>query len=320
MTSVLALLALAPWTAECVWGGFPVTAWPFVIIILAGQYGGAAVLIREVARRTGGGWPAIVLMAAAFGFVQAGLVDQSLFNPSFLDRTSFAADAAAARDTWIPGLSFSGQQAFAYVGGHIALSICAPIAIVESCTTSSGPWLGRRGLAAVAVFYVLGSLLIFRDVYGDEHFFASPVQVGFTLLVVLALIGLALTRRARVTVPSDARVPHPGLVALVVAVPHVVNGLVPGWGGVALSAGVVAVVVALIVRWSRRAGWGQRHVLAAWGSGLVVAAASAYVVPTYEATSAELGLISDIAISVVTVALLTLAWRRQRAARAPVAS
>ena len=40
-----------------------------------------ALLIREVARRRGLGWPGILLLAAAFGVVQAGLVDQSMFSP-----------------------------------------------------------------------------------------------------------------------------------------------------------------------------------------------------------------------------------------------
>jgi hypothetical protein len=48
-------------------------------------YGTVAVLIREVTRRTGRGWPTILLLGAAFGFIQAGLIDQSLFNPCYLD-------------------------------------------------------------------------------------------------------------------------------------------------------------------------------------------------------------------------------------------
>ncbi|GID32833.1 hypothetical protein [Paractinoplanes brasiliensis] len=358
MAAVLALMALAPWTAECVWGGFTVVDWPFVIVILAPQYGGAAVLIREVARRTGGGWPSIALMAAAFGFVQAGLVDQSLFNPAFLDNTEFAADAASARATWVPGLDFSAQQAFSYVGGHVALSIAAPIAIVEACSRRQGPWLGRRGTAVIAVVYVLGSLLIFRDSYSNGHFLASPVQVLFTVLVALALITAALFRRRPRTTqnrppqhattgdrpaqapqhattddrPAQApqhatagdqprirrrgrtvrRAPHPLVVFGAAALPHLSGEWVAGWAGPAIQATVTGLVVASIVRWSRRDGWGQRHAPAGWFAGLVVSAATAYAVPTYASSTPAMALLSDVCISLVTAALLGVTWKRQR--------
>ncbi|MBB4692403.1 hypothetical protein [Paractinoplanes abujensis] len=302
MAAVLALMALAPWTAECVWGGFTVVDWPFVLLFLAPQYGGAAVLIREVARRTGGGWPSIALLAAAFGFVQAGLVDQSLFNPAFLDGTGFAGDAVTARATWVPGLDVSAQQAFSYVGGHIALSICAPIAVVETLARRPGPWLRTRGLVVVAVVYVLGSLLIFRDVYADEHFFAAPRQVLFTVVVALVLVTAALVpRRPR---ESAGRVPHAAVVAVVAALPHLGGDLVAGWAGLAVQIAVTGLVTIAVVRWSRRDGWRQSHVLAGWGAGLVVSAAIAYLVPTYAPATPAVALLSDLCISLVTVALI----------------
>ncbi|MER7505257.1 hypothetical protein AB0L05_17340 [Nonomuraea pusilla] len=38
-------------------------------------------MIREVARRKGLGWPAIVLMALAYGVLEEGVMTMSLFNP-----------------------------------------------------------------------------------------------------------------------------------------------------------------------------------------------------------------------------------------------
>ena len=94
---MVALFFLAPWTAECSWGGFTAQEFPFVVMILGPLYGGAAILIREYARRSGAGWPAIVLLATAFGVIQAGLVDQSLFNTHFLDDTQFSGSAPRDR-------------------------------------------------------------------------------------------------------------------------------------------------------------------------------------------------------------------------------
>jgi hypothetical protein len=311
---VAALMVLAPWAAECSWGGFALADVPVVVIFLAPMYGGAAVLIRETARRTGGGWPAIVLLAAAFGVLQAGLVDQSLFNPDFLADTEFAESAATAKATWVPGLEFSAQQALDYVGNHIALSICAPIAIVESLL---GPdrrrraWLGRPGLLVVGVVYLLGSALIFSDT--SEGFLVSPVQLGFVAVAVLGLVGAAwLPRWRRTRRPRPARAPHPIWVGLVAVVARAGSNLAPGWGWFAVSVGIIAVVATVVVGWSRRTGWGQRHVLAGWGAGLLAAAAGAYLIPNYAPASPAEALVGDVAVSVVALALVGGAWWRLR--------
>ena len=55
------------------------------LLILGPLYGAPALLIRELARRFGVGWPGIMALAAAFGIVQAGVVDQSLFSESYRD-------------------------------------------------------------------------------------------------------------------------------------------------------------------------------------------------------------------------------------------
>ena len=127
-------------------GRFAIDDFLPVLIFLGPMYGGAAILIRETARHLGAGWPTIVLLAAAFGVLQAGLVDQSLFNPDYLDDTQYADTRAAAEATLVPGLEFSLRQAFDYVGNHIVLTICAPIVLIESFLGPQRrlrPWLGR---------------------------------------------------------------------------------------------------------------------------------------------------------------------------------
>jgi hypothetical protein len=80
----LGLFFLAPLVAEYLLGNIAVSAIAGMLV-LAPMYGGGALLIREAARRTGRSWPAIILLASAYGVLQPGLLDQSLFNPSFED-------------------------------------------------------------------------------------------------------------------------------------------------------------------------------------------------------------------------------------------
>ncbi|MGX1612997.1 hypothetical protein ACWIF8_03810 [Micromonospora chalcea] len=347
LVPAIALLLLAPWTAECSWGGFTLTGMPFVVLVLAPMYGGAALLIRETARRLGLGWPGIALLAAAFGVVQAGLVDQSLFNPGFLDDTEFADTRAAAEASLVPGLGFSARQAVDYVGNHVVLTICAPIALVESYLDAgrrTRPWLGRPGLAVAALLWLGGSLLVFADDGGRKNFLASPTQLAFATGVALALVTAALLRRRHAgpspvapahgptpaaptpvlptpaptpagTTPADrphaeAGPPRPVWPALVVVVAYLGSTVAPGWPGVALALALATVAAVLLTRWSRRPGWEQPHVLATGSAGLVVAAALAYTVPTYAPASPAAALVGDVAISVVVLLLVGGAWWR----------
>lgn len=311
---VVALLVLAPWAAECSWGGFPLSGYPLVVLFLGPLYGGAAVLIRETARRTGAGWPGIVLLAAAFGMYQAGLVDQSLFNPDYLADTQFAGHAAEAAATRVPWLDISAAQAVDFIGNHIALSICAPIAIVESYLAPGrhrGLWLGGRGLAAVGVLFLLGSLLIFSD--ARKGFLVAPHQAILAGLAVAALAGAALLPRWRRTrAPAPGRTPPPVVVAALTLAVGAAGGLLPGWAGLLLHTTVVAVVAVGIAVASRRAGWGRRHVLAAWSGYLVLTAAGAFVVPTYAPAAPADALAGDVAVALITVGLLTGAFLRLR--------
>ncbi|RAO33715.1 hypothetical protein ONO23_02737 [Micromonospora noduli] len=322
---VIALLLLAPWAAECSWGGFAIDDFLPVLIFLGPMYGGAAILIRETARHLGAGWPTIVLLAAAFGVLQAGLVDQSLFNPDYLDDTQYADTRAAAEATLVPGLEFSLRQAFDYVGNHILLTICAPIVLIESFLGPGRrlrPWLGRPGLVVVAVVYLLGSLLVFTSSEGRKNFLASPLQLAFAGTVIIVLIGAALLPcwrkpRPRPTDPSSVgatrrsrRAPHPLWVGLLVVVVRFGADLTPGWPGVAIALTLAAAAGGLIAYWSSRSGWGERHVLVAGTAGLVTAAAFAYLVPPYSPASPAAALAGDIAVSVVTVALVGGAWWR----------
>jgi len=316
MGAVVALYLLAPWTAECSWGGFTLPGFGLVVVFLGPLYGGAALLIRETARRTGGGWPAIALLAAAFGVVQVGLVDQSAFNPEFLADTQFA-DSALTR--------FPAGALFGWIGNHVVLSIGAPIAVVESLVAPERrhrPWLRRRGLCGAAALFLLGAWIVFADdADGRKGFAAAPEQLLGAALVAVVLVvaglvvaGLAGRRRDS---SVDRPAPRPLLVGVVTGGAYLGSDLVPGWPGLVLRTAVVAFAVTVVVRWSRRAGWAQPHVLAGWTAPLLVVAALAWVVPTYAPASPGAALLGDLAVTVVAVCVVGAAVLRLRRLGSP---
>jgi hypothetical protein len=84
--SVLAAVTLffvAPLVTEFLLGDFPVT-WLPLLIMLAPMYGGGALLIRELTRRSGRGWPTILLLGVAYAIIEEAFTTQSLFNPHYL--------------------------------------------------------------------------------------------------------------------------------------------------------------------------------------------------------------------------------------------
>ncbi|MFG2594010.1 hypothetical protein [Streptomyces sp. NPDC048438] len=311
--AALGLLLLSPICAEYLIGYDQIISHPIEmltgLLVLGPLYGTVAVLIREAARRTGRGWPTMLLLSAAFGLIQAGLVDQSLFNPDFVLEASWDHDRLP---TFIAELGISVKHVVGFVGGHIIWSFCAPIGVVESCVPriADRPWLGRLSITAMIVLYGLGALVIFKE--HSEQFLATPAQLGSITLFALALIVIAFTvpQRSR-RQGSEGRVPPPWAVGGGIVVLLGVHQLSsPGWGGAALNITALTLAGGALLRWSRRAEWGRPHVLAACGAALVVNAALSFAVEPLGETSLVAKYGANAALMIVVLVLL--GWARQR--------
>jgi hypothetical protein len=101
---------LAPIVAEFLLGDFSLRQLPLLPLFLP-QYGGGSLLIREVVRRTGRGWPSMLLLAVAYGLIEEGFTTQSLFKPQ-LRR------AAPARLRLHPGAGHVAELAVFVVSIH----------------------------------------------------------------------------------------------------------------------------------------------------------------------------------------------------------
>jgi len=266
LAPVLLVLLLAPVTAEYLIGYDDTIGDPavliFGVVFFAPLYGAPAVLIREVARRLGRGWPTMLLLATAFGLIEAGLVDQSLFNPDYREIPYWS---SMREPTFLPWFGTSAYMAVTFVAGHVLGSIAAPIALAESWwpTRSREPWLGIPGLLTMAALWVAASVFILVDQLGSSPFHISLGQGIGTALVVLVLVVIAVRLPPRwADLPGIT--PSPWLVLVVSTGLLLVRNVVPtGWAGT--SAAVAAIVLLLVVvdRWSRQGGWTGVHSVAA---------------------------------------------------------
>lgn len=145
-------------------------------------YGGAALLIREFARRAGRGWPTIIVTALAFGVFEEGLVTQSLFNPNY-------AGLRLLDYGFVPALGIGTPWTVFVVTLHVVWSMATPIAIAEALF-GTGPWLRTAGTWVWGVLFALGAVttFAFNNLVGGHAFLASAPQMVVSAVIVVALL------------------------------------------------------------------------------------------------------------------------------------
>lgn len=197
--AALVLVVLAPLSAEVTLGSTPLRMIWLVLLWLP-IYGAGVLLIREIARRHGLRWPALLLLGLAYGIVEEGVALQALSSPGLY----------GAGD-WAPRLlGLNSAYTGVMLPYHAVFSVAIPIALTELLFPASrtAPYLRRGGLAGTAVTAVLGVALLrvavppARD---PGYLMPVPVLVGCALAVVL--LAVAAFRLPRT--PSAPR-PAPG--------------------------------------------------------------------------------------------------------------
>ncbi|MGK5551047.1 hypothetical protein ACSNOI_05475 [Actinomadura kijaniata] len=278
----LTLVVVSPLSAESLSGYDDTTGDPLALLggllILGPLYGCAALLIREAACRFRLGWPGTLALAAAFGTVQAGVIDQSLFSTSY---RAIPYWDAMLRPTFVEPLGFAPYMAMTFVGGHVIWSFCAPIALVGALDRRDrAPWLRPPGLAVTALLYLAAAALVLDDHLRNERDHAPPVQVLCALAMAAALAAGALASGRRAEAPRPDRwVPRPlavGAATLAAAVAY--HFLPPTWAGVAGGAALLTGGAAAVAFAARSARWNGRHVVAVAGGALLSMGIAAFPV------------------------------------------
>ena len=310
LAPALGLLFLAPWVGEYLLGNISVRQIAALLFLMP-LYGGGALLIREVARRTGRGWSTILLLGAAYGVIEAGLVDQSLFNPSF-EMWDFLAV------TPIPALGISAFHALTFVVGHAVWSIGIPIAIVELLTPArrTTPWLGKGGLAATAILYGAGCAIVFRFMYRTEGFLASPGQLLGAALVAALLIGLAFAVRPHAVVRTARALPGPWLLGAGTFIVASIYSMRPeSWVGVGIGIALLGLAALLVSHWSRQQGWGIMHQFALVAGALLTYAWLGFVLTALTTPGDPVRWAGNFAFTLGAIGLLFWVARVARQAR-----
>lgn len=305
----IALFFLAPLIGEFLLGNLPITFLP-ALIVLAPLYGGGALLVRELARHRGLGWPGIVLLALAYAVLEEGIITQSLFNPDY-------AGQRLLDFGWIPPLGMGSWWTVFVLSLHVIWSIAVPIALVETFS-GTRPWLSWKGLTVTSVLFVLGCLAVATVFNGTPYMPSVPQLVG-TFVVIGVLVVIAL-RLAPLTA-AEGQAPSTRMVAVVSF-----GGGALFWGGWFLFGSVPAFLLTafyvvllgsaawLIVRWSRRQGWGERHVYALALGGILTYVWHGFVQPPVVPTPPFVDLAGNVFFALVTLGLLLYTarrWRRQ---------
>ena len=178
---VVILLLLSPFVAECISGSSPFFTFfrPSVFLVYVGFYGLGAVLIRETAAHKKLGYASVLLLGAAFGVLEEGILLKSWFDPTWM--------GAQITSKALRVYGISGLQPFANIVYHAVVSIAAPVVVVESMT-SREPWLTRNEMIVGAV--VFGGASVVLSTFNDYEPAGWHYLLGIGLFGLFSILGL----------------------------------------------------------------------------------------------------------------------------------
>ena len=274
LIAALSLFLLSPLIAEYLLGSLPMSMIA-ILPVIAAMYGSGALLIREIAKRTGGGWPAIVLLATAYALIEEGIVDQSLFNPNYLHLRLLDFGFIPMLGTGLPWLIF-------VISIHIIWSISVPIGLTEALFPKqrNEAWLGWVSIPLFTLIYLGGCAMIGIFTYKSLPFMASPAQLtGTGIAVVILVIAALLCGRIR-RAPMDKPAPHAAVLfvsafvagSLLMLIEHMA-ALKLHWSWQACSIGMLAVEAAFVIgmiAWTRDRAWSGMQRFSLMAGGLLV--------------------------------------------------
>jgi hypothetical protein len=183
----LALFLLSPIIGELLSGSAPPPEFftPFGFTVMTLLYGGGALTARELKVRWGKGMGSLLLLGAAYGVLEEGLMVASFQNPHWMDLGVLGVFGRWLGVNWVWAVELTAY--------HAIVSITSPIMLVELVYHESKgePWLRGRWLWVVPGLLladVVFGLFVFSMVTG---FWPPLPQYAFMVLIMTAFILMA---------------------------------------------------------------------------------------------------------------------------------
>ncbi|GHO42141.1 hypothetical protein [Ktedonospora formicarum] len=276
---VLVLIVIAPLVAEVLSGSTPITQ-PGLLLVDLVIYGPGALLIRELVRRRHRGWASILLMGVAYGLVEEGLALQSLFDPTYATVALWGARFFGVN--WV-------YTSVVLTWIHPLWSVAIPIVLAEFLFPAQRalPSLGRFGLVATSVWYILGVVLLAFFARTISSYSVPPLVSGVVIVIALMLVvnALFLLPRQRPRTQRSDQFPKPFGILLFSGMSAFLALGIPAllWRPFPMLTQFPLVLVPLLappvialiliwrfVDWARSSSWNDRHLLALV-SGMLIA-------------------------------------------------
>jgi hypothetical protein len=307
----IALFFIAPLVAEFLLGDLPIN-FLGTLVILAPMYGGGALLIREVARRTGRGWTSILVLALAYGILEEAFLTETLFNPNYLGLNLHLLQPA-----YIAALGIGAWWTIFVLTLHTVWSISVSIGLAEALVPqrATTPWLGNIGLAVTAVLFGWAAVVSSRYAITSDkqHFEASVSQFTWAAIICAAVIAIAFLLPKPKPRHASGFVPNPWLVGLAALAAGSFFLVVPkawGWRAVGIYLILDLIVIVGFGRWSRRVGWNECHRLALAGGAALAYAWHAFIQNPAAGHAGRMDRIGNVVFAVALMILLAVAARR----------
>lgn len=267
--AAIVLVVITPLFAEFLLGNFTL-AQLGTLVFLIPMYGSGAVFIREITRHTERGWPTILILGIAYGLLEEGFGDFSIFNPNFIGHRFLDYG-------YIPVLGIGAPWTIWVLVLHAVWSIATPIALVEAMfpRRASEPWLGRIATGMVGVLLIAGVGSVSMTFIQQDHFVPSPIQLGVTSALILLLGVLAFRLfpgRDHPAQPDPGELPGPWIIGAAAFLAGSAFWLVYQFAEIELMAPPIFSIVAYLAvtlgslicffALSARSGWSSGHTFA----------------------------------------------------------
>ncbi len=189
-TPAVVLFFLAPAVGELMSGSAPPAEFfnPFTFTFLAILYGGGAILARELTHRWGKGWPTLLMLGAAYGVIEEGLMVKSFFDPNWIDLDVLGVYGRALGVNWVWTAELTIY--------HAVFSITIPVMLVGLIFPDwrDRPWVSPKAFRRLAALFVLNGVFIFLAL--------TPYRPPVAPYATAVLVTIWLIRRAK-------RLPYP---------------------------------------------------------------------------------------------------------------